>query len=161
MYAQLDKTCAEYLDGMVKSALGERWQEKTSSVLKDALDALSYDVLDYIGSELKDHLQQDVQEAARRTAENFLEALANGYEEQTKQFLMLPSDYWKQRDRLTPWLDYGREHGPIALRRKMIDAGQDRLENEVILDQTAQIKALVEQVQKQEAELRQWRTGER
>lgn len=159
MYAQLDKKSEEHLDGLVKKALGEGWQDKTCKVLKDALDAVTYDVMDYISAELQGHLQDNIGDAARHAAQNFLDALAEGKEEQVAQFLMLPNDYWKQRERFS-WLDYGREHGPIALRRKMLEAVRDRLEREVILDQEAQIKALAEKCQKQEDELYRWRTGE-
>lgn len=162
MHIALDDKVSEHLDGLVAKALGDEWAERTAKLLRRATEEVAISLSDFIGTELEDELKRHIQEAAQRAAEDFIERLRDGDENAVKQFLMLPHGYWKQRDeRELGSLYWSRDIGPLALRRRLIEAVQDRLESEVILDQEAEIQALRESLKKAGVELHQWRCGEK
>lgn len=141
-------------------------------ISKDALKAVTKSadeiierITDNVLYNLKDNLASELSCYVNEMAEKTVREMLNGNEDQMRHYLGCKNGYWTGRSD-SP--EYGRkreahewhsvihgklfEQGSIAIRKAVVDANADLLKNERILDLEDQVKSLVAQVNKANAE---------
>lgn len=145
---KIDENLVEELDGFLENLLDENSKKK----IKKEIDNLLYIIEGDLEYELLERLRNSLSDHTRKMAENAIDAILNGDENRLRQYLSCHEYGWTGRD-----ADHSVIHGTlfetgaIALRKKIVDAYPELLKNERILDLEAQIKSLVEQVNKEKA----------
>lgn len=141
MYTPLPEDSETRLNDLVSKALGENFAsgvaEKVNSLVGEIQENLHYAIQD----QLEGELQSSIIDEARRAAERFLERLRAGDENAVRHFLKLPSGYlphMEERNCENGLLNVASEYGGIALRQKLLEAIQPRLEAERIKDLEAE-----------------------
>ena len=152
------------LNNAVIRALGGDFQEEAKKLVSKLVEDISYSIFNYIDDDLTNELEDSIPQEAARAAESFIASIASGNEQAALKFIRAHSEYFSNLEReqpAAPWLSFVKEHGSIALRRKMLEFVGPKLEAERIKDLEAEVAALRKLANKQDAELREWRTGER
>lgn len=150
----------ECLENKFNEIVTPKFQKKLENMAIKAAEEYGYELQSQLSFMLEDgQLSGSIRNAAQRMAENFIESVQAGNDDAVEQFFGTPNNpYVDERSRIRP--DESPRYGGIALRRALIEAVQDRLENEVIKDQAAEIEAIRTAYLKANAELWKWRCGE-
>jgi hypothetical protein len=173
------------------SKIDEELQEKLRAVLdggisddamkavKKATDHILDDIESDLKYRLKDELAPNLIAWVSNMAQKAVEQILEGNEDQMRRYLSCEKlGYWngrsdgdhtgtrKREDYEWHPVIHGSlfEQGCVALRKKIVDAHRDLLANERILDLEDQVKSLVAQVNRKEAEcekLREWLASRR
>ena len=122
----------------------ERFQKARTKFQDSLWDDFQYSVLDRMGEMVEHHIKE--------MAARVVTAILEGDENQMKRYL--GSDGYTGRDRDHPVI-HGTlfEPGPIALRNRIAQAHADLIQNERILDLEDQVRSLVRQINKKDAEI--------
>ena len=137
------------LESALDDGLSEEMIKKAVSRLKDAMDHLESD----FEQGLKDRLAYNLAYWVENMANNSIQAILKGNEEELRSYLSCLEGCYTGRDRDHPVI-HGRlfETGAIELRKQIVEAHAELLKNERILDLEDQVKRLVKRVNKAEAE---------
>jgi hypothetical protein len=153
-----DDDLAEKFQAALESAL----PENTAKALKKHVDNILYDLESDIMYRLKEDLAPNLTAFVREMAEKAVTALLEGREDTMRAYLSCNENGWTGRS--TGYTARGAsdmhpvihgqlfETGFIELRKKIVDAHRELLVNERILDLEDQVKSLVDQVNKANAE---------
>ena len=161
-YVPSSEEIDERLDAEFNKVVTPEFQAKLDKMAHKAAEEYGYELQAQLSFMLEDgQLAEHIRTAARQMAGNFIEAVQRGDDECVEQFFGSPNVAF-----LNPRQNIHAPHeepkyGGIALRRKLIEAVQDRLENERIKDMQAEIDALRKEYLRAKNELQEWRTGER
>lgn len=134
------------------------------AVTKSA-DEIIERITDNVVYNLKDSLATQLAGYVNEMAENTVREMLKGNEDQMRHYLGCKQGYWtgrsdspqygRQRD-ISEWhsVIHGKlfEQGAIEIRKGVVDAHAELLKNERILDLEDQVKSLVAQVNKANAE---------
>lgn len=149
------------LEAKFDRVVSPEFRAKLESMARKAAEEYGYELQAQLSFMLEDgQLAEAIRSAAQRMAGYFIDRVQAGDDSAVEQFLGNPnSQYYNERKNIR--VEWQYEHGGIALRRRLVEAVQDRLESEVIKDQAAEIAAIREAYHKAITELAEWRAGER
>lgn len=120
------------------------FRKKLENMAIKAAEEYGYELSSQLSYMLEDgQLSGSIRDAAQRMASDFISAIQRGDDNAVEQFFGTPNNpYYNDRERIRA----GEElvYSGVALRRKLIEAVQDRLENEHIKDMQAELKILRE-----------------
>lgn len=139
----------EKLSDAILALPGNPRFQKSKQAFLDALwDDIQFTVIDQMGEQI----EQFVRDMAQRT----VDAMLKGQDDQVRRYLGL--DGWNGRD-IKHEVIHGTlfETGAVALRRDIVKANADLIQNERIKDLEAQVASLVEQVNEKQRQLDNWR----
>lgn len=168
MTDKIDGTMREGLEALLQEAISDDTMKRVKKNVDAIVDDLESDLMYRCQDQLAYHLSHWVADMAQRAVEQVLE----GNEDQMRRYLSCEKrgadgEYigWTGRSDSTQFgrkrddhewhqVIHGRlfEQGALALRKKMVESHRDLLVNERILDLEDQVKALVAQNNKLEAE---------
>lgn len=140
--------------------------------INKAIRDLSYDLQEHIECEVKDSLAGNLAAWVAEMAKRTVAAILQGNEQEMRRYLSCEkrgesgeyigwtgrsdSNYWGRKRDDHEWhsVIHGQlfEQGAIRLRKEIVDAHRDILVNERILDLEDQVRSLVAQVNKANAE---------
>lgn len=137
------------MSALMDSALPNAVQER----LKKHATKLSDEFVENVDFWIKESLASWLAGYVEDMADRAIESMLQGNEQMFRRYLKCEQGGWTGRDREHPVI-HGRlfEADSIETRRKLCEAFPDLLKNERILDLEDQVKSLVDQVRKLEAE---------
>jgi len=140
------------LNDALQSALTDEMVAGATKKCKDAIAELESE----LECSIKSDLAYNLSSWTYRMAESAVEAILNGDENAMRRYLSCQDGRYNGRDGEHPVI-HGKlfETGAIKLRKQVVDAHPELLKNERILDLEDQVKSLVAQVVKLEAEKRE------
>lgn len=170
------KKIDQELQDQLRVVLDGGISEDAMKAVKKATDNILYDIQGDLEYRLKDELAPILVGWVAEMAQRAVEMMLEGNEDQMRRYLSCEkrgadgqyigwtgrsdSEYWG-RKREEEWhpVIHGKlfEQGAVALRKKIVDANRDVLTNERIIDLEDQVKSLVAQINKKEAELEKTR----
>lgn len=150
----------EQVEKIVSAGLSDDAIAAFKKKVADISDDIQNDIEYQLTSRLVDYLGAFVAEMSGKV----IDAILNGNEDEMRRYLSCDragwtgrsdSAYWTRKDP-AEWhpIIHGKlfEHGGIALRAKLVAAYPDLLKNERILDLEDEVKSLIAQVNKANAE---------
>ena len=140
-YEMHDQLSEALQKGVTDEAIA-KVKKQVSDALTDAIDNLEWSLKDDLANNLAWHVQDQFRRA--------FEAMLKGNEREFRRYISADPSGFTGRDMNLISVIHHRlfESGPLELRRLLCDAYPDLLKNERILDLEAQVKALVEEMNK-------------
>lgn len=125
---------AALTEGLEQSAAGDRFRKIVNDAINEVLDSAEY----YVRDELGENLAWFVHDCFQRA----VEAMLDGNEELFRRHLRVEGHY-DAREHLNVWHD-GRMFEPkcLEIRRKLVEAYPDLIEQERVKDLGAQLEAV-------------------
>lgn len=171
------KEIGQELQDKLRAVLDGGISEDAMKAVKKATDNILYDIQGDLEYRLKDELAPLLVGWVAEMAQKSIEQMLEGNEDQMRRYLgcekrgedgqyigwtgRSDSKYWGRQREDYEWhsVIHGRlfEQGAVALRKKIVDAHRDLLANERIIDLEDQVKSLVAQVNRKEAEIERLR----
>lgn len=145
----LEHDLREQIARSCEAGLSDKAMERVKKQLSDALGEAQSDFEYYLREDGAYNLGRFVV----RMAEEAIEAILKGDDAEMRRRLHCVEGAWTGRDREHPVI-HGRlfEQGAIALRKQIVEAHAELIKDQRILDLEDQVKSLVGQVNKAEAE---------
>lgn len=145
----LERDLREQIAKSCEAGLSDEAMAKVKKQLHDAMAEAQSDFEYWIREDGSYNLSRFVQ----RMADEVIEKLLRGDIEEMRARLHCADNQWTGRDR-EHWVIHGRlsEHDPMLLRKQIVDTFPELLKDQRILDLEDQVKSLVQQVNKAEAE---------
>lgn len=145
MEYEMHDQLAEALQKGVSDETIAKIKEQFDDALTAAINDLEWSLKDDLANNLAWHVQDQFRRA--------FEAMLKGNEQEFRRYISADPRGFTGRDNGHISVIHHRlfESGPLELRRLLCDAYPDLLKNERILDLEAQVKALVEEMNKMEA----------
>lgn len=143
------------LDEALQAALESESSEK---IIKKQIDKIAEEIEMSVTSAIQDNLVSNLMQEVEEIANNAIEKLLRGDEETLQVFVKFDRKYYNGRsdgnnfslrklEEQHPVIHENlSEQGCVALRKAIVNANKDILQNERILDLEDQVKSLVEQV---------------
>lgn len=159
MTDKIDQKLVEILQGVLAAGISDAGMER----IQKSVDTIRYDIEGDIMYRLKDELAPMLADWAKDMAQRAVEELLAGNEAQMRRYLSCDSGWTGRSTGITfAPRDIEQQHpvihgelfeqGCVELRRDIVNAHRDLLVNERILDLEDQVKSLVAQVNKVNAE---------
>jgi lipid II:glycine glycyltransferase (peptidoglycan interpeptide bridge formation enzyme) len=155
-----NKELADKLRAALESAISEDTMKEVKKKTDEILDTIDGDLNYRLKNDLAPNLSAFVVEMAQNTVEQLLA----GNEDQMRRYMGCQQHRWNGRSDGDTWhpkpihewhsVIHGRlfEQGHLAVRKAIVEAHSELLKNERILDLEDQVKSLVEQVNRANAE---------
>lgn len=137
----------EAVKGLIETALNDDAMARLVKKMRELQD----DLYGYVEYQLKDDLAGNLASLVSQMADNVIEQLLAGNEEQMRRYLHCDLGGYTGREGMNRFImTHGKlnEHSPITLRRQIVEAFPDLIRNERIADLEAQVAALVSEVNK-------------
>jgi hypothetical protein len=167
------KEIDQELQDNLRAVLDGGISEDAMKAVKKATDNILYDIQGDLEYRLKDELAPLLVDWVADMARRAVEMMLEGNEDQMRRYLgcekrgpdgqyigwtgRSDSEVYGRKREAHEWhpVIHGRlfEQGAVALRKKIVDAHRDVLANERIIDLEDQVKSLVAQINRKEAEL--------
>lgn len=149
----MDSRDQEFRDRM-SSLMDSALSDEVRARLKKKADDLANEFAENVEYWITDHLGYYLAQYVHDHADRAIEFMLAGNEEMFRRYLKCQDGGWNGRDRDHPVI-HGRLHEAncIEVRRKLCETFPEVLKSERVLDLEDQVKSLVGQVNKQEAEL--------
>lgn len=148
----------------LRECLAKGISEDAMKAVKKAADDILYQIEGDLDYRLKDDLAPNLSAFVVEMAKNTVEQLLAGNEDQMRRYIGCERNRWNGRSDGETWrprpihewhsVIHGRlfEQGHLAVRKAIVEAHAELLKNERILDLEDQVKSLVEQVNRANAE---------
>ncbi|MDE2097128.1 MAG: hypothetical protein KGL39_07770 [Patescibacteria group bacterium] len=158
------KPSMEEIADKLSETLAASLSENTLGAIKKHVDNIIYEIESDIEYRMKDELAPQVVGYVVEMAEKSVQALIEGNEDEMRRYLGCQRGAFNGRTEGYSWrvptpeemhpVIHGTlfERGPVELRKTIVGAHRDLLVNERILDLEDQVKSLVAQVNKANAE---------
>jgi hypothetical protein len=166
MMNKIDASLKEKLEAVLSQGIGEN----SMKAIKKQTDHILDDIQSYLEYDLKNSLAPMLVEWVADMASRAVEQILAGNEDQMRRYLSCDkraedgsylcytgrsdSPYWTRKDYEGHPIIHGElfVQGAVELRRKIVEAHRELLMNERILDLEDQVKSLVAQVNRANAE---------
>lgn len=159
-------------DDLMECLASEFNRDETRKIIDKRVEEITVSVSDGLESAIKDSLAVNLSWWVHQMAKYAIDAILKGNEGEMRRYLSCEKrekdgsyagwtgrsdyDYWGRKREDHEWhpVIHGKLHeqGAVALRKLIVDAHPDLLKNERILDLEDQVKSLVAQVNKANAE---------
>lgn len=169
MTDKIDQTLVSDLLNCLSGAFSDADIQKQ---INKAIEDVAYKAQSWVESSIKDELAPMIAGWAEEMAQRAVEQILEGNEDQLRRYLSCErrnpdggyvgwtgrsdSEYWGRQRAQDEWhsVIHGRlfEQGAVALRKKIVEAHRNLLVNERIIDLEDQVKSLVAQINKINAE---------